>query len=188
MRPVRSAVTLAVALVLLLPLTAELFGHRIVGRTYPALVTALIQSPSASPADLPVPLWDTGLSVICLKVTNTSRVDSRLTALGLELSGRRSGFALVWPLDSGLTVHENVEQVPGFPGVALDVALVTGTSFTAGRSRLGLPPSTTPTLVCISGPFDRAVPIETLLNGVFVRFESADPLNPAMDIGVWERR
>jgi hypothetical protein len=125
---------------------------------------------------------------MCIRVTNTSRIDTRITAIGLEMAGSRSGFALVWPLDMGLTLHENIEQVPGFPAVSLDFALTTGNSFTGGRPRLGLPPSTTPTTVCVSGPFDPSLPIETLLNGVFVRFESGDPTNPATDIGVWERR
>jgi hypothetical protein len=176
---------LIIALVLVLGV--PVMGHRVFGRNYPGLTSALVQSPSASPVDLPQALWDTGLSVICLKVTNTSPVDTRITAIGLELPGRASGFALVSPVDAGLTLQENVEGVPGFPGVTLDVALLTGTNFTGGRPRLGLAPGATPT-VCISGPFDSSTPIETLLNGVFVRFESADPAVDAPDIGVWERR
>ena len=179
---------LAVVVGVLASATSVVLAHRVLGRNYPALVTALVQSPSASPVDLPMPLWDTGLSVICIKVTNTSTVDTRITAIGLELPGPRSGFALVSPLDRGLSIQENVEGIPGFPGVALDVAIATGGGFTSGRSRLGLPPSSTPTVICVSGPFDPKVPIETLLNGVFVRFDSGDPNSTASDIGVWERR
>jgi hypothetical protein len=180
----RSLLIVALVVVIGVPVLA----HRVFGRNYPALTSALVQSPSASPVDLPLPLWDTGLSVICFKVTNTSRVDTRITAVGLELPGRSSGFALVSPVDAGLTLQENVEGVPGFPGVTLDVAIVTGANFTGGRPRLGLPPGAAPMTVCVSGPFNRAAPIETLLNGVFVRFESADPATEATDIGVWERR
>jgi len=148
----------------------------------------LVQSPSASPVDLPVPLWDTGLSVVCIKVTNTSTVDTRITSVGLELAGQRSGFALLSPLDAGLSIQENVSGIPGFPGVALDVSVGTAGGFTSGRPRLGLPPSSTPTVICLGGPFDPKVPIETVLNGVFVRFDSGDPNSTASDIGVWERR
>jgi hypothetical protein len=115
-------------------------------------------------------------------------VDTRITAIGLELPGTLSGFALVSPLDRGLSVQENIQGVPGFPAVTLDVVISTGGGFTSGRPRLGLPPSATPTAICLSGPFDPKVPIETALNGVFVRFDSGDPNSTASDIGVWERR
>ena len=176
------------ALIALVAFPVRVLAHRVIGRAYPALVTALVQSPTASPLDLPVPIFDTGLSVACIKVTNTSRVETRITAVGLELPGTRSGFALISPLDAGLSIQENVGGIPGFPDVALDVAVVTGGGFTGGRPRLGLPPSATPTVICLSGPFDPKVPIETALNGVFVRFDSGDPLSTASDIGVWERR
>ena len=176
------------ALIALVAFPVRVLAHRVIGRTYPALVTALVQSPTASPLDLPIPIFDTGLSVACIKVTNTSRVDTRITAMGLELPGTLSGFALIAPLDAGLSIQENVAGLPGFPGVTLDVAIVTGGGFTGGRPRLGLPPSATPTVICLSGPFDPKVPIETALNGVFVSFASGDPLSSATDIGVWERR
>jgi hypothetical protein len=179
---VRTCLVLLALLAMIAP--AAVFAHRVVGRTYPALVTALVQSPTASPSDLPLPIFDTGLSVVCIKVTNTSRVDTRITAIGLELPGKLSGFSLIAPLDGGLSIQENVEGIPGFPGVALDVAVVTGGGFTGGRPRLGLPPSAAPTVICLSGPFDPKVPIETALNGVFVRFDSGDPLSTASDIGV----
>jgi hypothetical protein len=66
--------------------------------------------------------------------------------------------------------------------------VLTGTNFTGGRPRLGLAPGANPMTICVSGPFNRATPIETLLNGVFVRFESAEAASEATDIGVWERR
>lgn len=185
---VSSTARLAAVLVVFTLSASAVLAHRVLGRNYPTLVTALVQSPSASPVDLPIPLWDTGLSVVCIKVTNTSTINTRITAIGLELPGKPSGFALVSPLDGGLSIQENVEGVPGFAGVALDVVVSSAGGFTSGRPRLGLPPSTTPTVICLSGPFDPKVPIETALNGVFVRFDSGDPNSTASDIGVWERR
>ena len=184
----RRPITLAIVAAALATSTSVVLAHRVLGRTYPGFTTAFVQSPSASPVDLPVPLWDTGLSVACIRVTNTSTVDTRITAVGLELPGTLSGFALVTPLDRGLSIQENVGGIPGFTNVSLDVVVSTGGGFTSGRSRLGLVPGEQPTLICISGPFDPRVPIETVLNGVFVRFDSGDPNSTASDIGVWERR
>ena len=168
--------------------TVRLSAHRVIGRSYPASVTALVQSPTASPVDLPIPIFTTGLSVICFRVSNTSPVDVRITAIGLELPGTLSGFSLLSPLDRGLAVQENVQQLPGLPDVTLDVAVVTGTSFAGGRPRLGLLPSAAPLPICLSGPFNPTTPIETLLNGVVVRFEGGETYANAADIGVWERR
>ena len=159
--------------------TVTVSAHRVIGRRYPTLATALVQSPNASTTDLPIPLWDTGLSVICVKVTNTSPVTGRISAIGLELPGQLRGFGLVTPVGQGVSLLENISQVPDFPGVTLDlVAVVQG----------GIPPATTPTRFCFSGPFDPTVPIETVLNGVFVAFQGDASLGNATDIGVWERR
>ena len=153
---------------------ASLLAHRVIGQNYPTLATALVQSPTASPADLPVALFNTGLSVICFKVTNTSPVDSRITAIGLELPGTSSGYALLTPLDNDLRLYENVDHVAGFPSVTLDVVVTTGHNFSGGRPRFGIPPGVPPTMFCVSGPFDPTVPIETSLNGVFVRFDGGE--------------
>lgn len=159
--------------------TVSVSAHRVIGRRYPTLATALVQSPNATTSDLPIPLWDTGLSVVCVKVTNTSPVNGRITAIGLELPGQPRGFGLVTPVTAGVTLLENIAQVPDFPGVTLDlVALVPA----------GIAPSTTPTRFCFSGPFDSTVPIETVLNGVFVAFQGDASLGNATDVGVWERR
>jgi hypothetical protein len=189
LRPgLRSRRVVASLVVALVVSAAGVSAHRVIGRNYPAVATALVQSPTASPSELPVPIFTSGLSVICLRVTNTSSVDTRITAIGLELPGTLSGFALLSPLDYGLSVFENVEQVPGFPDVTLDFVLATGNGFTGGRPRLGLPPSTTPTQFCVSGPFSTTTAIETMLNGVFVRFEGAGSFQNVSDIAVWERR
>lgn len=166
--------------------TTQVFAHRVVGRRSPTTHTALVQSPTASPADLPVTLFNTGLSVICFRVTNTSTTNSRITAVGLELPGDLSGFSLVTPLAHGLSLFEDLENVPGFPGVTLDFAVVARQSFNGERS--GLPPNAAPVTICVGGPFNPTVPIETLLNGVFVAFEGPAGSGNAFDIGVWERR
>jgi hypothetical protein len=66
--------------------------------------------------------------------------------------------------------------------------LMPAAALTDGSSRHGLRPGAAPMTFCVSGPFDPAVPIETLLNGVFVRFEGGETLTSFSDLGVWERR
>ena len=184
---VSSRLPLWSAFLLVISSATGLSAHRVLGVNHPTLATALVQSPTASLADLPVPLFDTGLSVICFKVTNTSSVDTRITAVGLELPGDLSGFALVTPT-SDLNLFEQVRHVASFPSVTLDVVIATGHNFTGGRPRLGIPPGTGPVIFCVSGPFNPTTPIETLLNGVFVRFDGGPAFPQAHDIGVWERR
>lgn len=176
--------------VLVLVGTVTLSAHDVIGRRTRA--TAKVQSPNPGAiVDYPIPLvwkaWDTGLSVVCIRVTNNSPVDSRITAVGLELPGDLSGFSLLAPTDAGFSIEEEVEHVPGFPGVTLDFALVTGRNFTSGKPRLGLPPATTPTVFCVSGPFDRTLSIEQLLNGAFVRFQRVGD-DHSNDVGVWVNR
>ena len=171
--------TLIAVLTLTMLVGVTVSAHRVIGRRYPTLALALVQSPNASATDLPIALWDTGLSVVCMKVTNTSPVNGRIAAVGLELPGQLQGFGLVTPLDQGVSLLENISQVSDFPGVTLDVvAVIPG----------GIPPGTTPTRFCFSGPFDASLPIETMLNGVFVAFRGDASLGNATDIGVWERR
>ena len=187
-RCVSSFVRVSAAAGLLMVAATTLSAHRVIGVNYPTLATALVQSPRASTTDLPIPLFDTGLSVICMKVTNTSPVDTRITAVGLELPGALSGFALLTPHNGDLRLYENVGHVAGFPGVTLDFVAATGTNFTGGRPTPGIPPGTVPTTICVSGPFNPATPIETLLNGVFVRFDGGSAFHGAADIGVWTTR
>ena len=175
-----SRVLFALGVTLLVVGTAVVSAHRVIGRQYPTLATAFIQPPAGPNNDLPITLWNTGLSVVCLRVANTSAVDARITALGIDLPGNRfGGYALLSPVGRGVTMHENVGPVPGFPGVTLDFAVTAGSDF-------ALPQNPLPTLLCISGPFDPALPIETMLNGIFVQFQASD--GSATDIGVWERR
>ncbi len=187
LRTLRGPARVLVAVTLILAAaTTQLFAHRVLGRRNPTGHTALVQSPTASPADLPVSLFNTGLSVICFRVTNTSSADSRITAIGLDLPGELSGFSLLTPVGGALSLFEDIDQVPGFPGVSLDFAVVARQSFNGHR--LGLAPSAAPITICVGGPFNPTVPIETMLNGVFVAFEGAQDATNPFDIGVWERR
>src|SRR6187399_3313343 len=122
----RSRVVFAISTALLVVCTAGVSAHRVIGRQYPTVATAFIQPPAGPNNDFPIPLWNTGLSVVCVRVANTSPVDARITALGFDLPGvRGGGFALVSPLRGGFTLHEKVGPVPGFAGVELDFALTT---------------------------------------------------------------
>lgn len=163
----------------------EVSAHRVIGVKHPTLNVAAIRSPAANRADMPVPIFATGLSVVCFTVTNSSD-HSHITGVGLELPGDLSGFALVSPLDRGLSIEEGVE-VPGFPDATLDVAVITGTHFAGGRTKQGIQKEEGTIPVCVSGPFP-FVPIEDLLNGVFVGFRGDDPTTSGFDIAVWERR
>ena len=175
--------------------SANLFAHSVVGIAdrdgHKALV---VQSPTAA-TDLPVPLFNTGLSVACFRVTNQSPTDANITAFGLEipdLPENVDGFALVWPVDRGWTIQEDV-AVPGMREISLDFAVMTGNNFTGGNQRLGIPPGEPgPTQVCVSGPFNAGSPtprtIETLLNGVFVAFKGGDGASNRLDFGVWVNR
>ena len=129
------------------------------------------------------------------QVKNRSPFDARITAVGLDLPGDLTGFALVSPVGAGFDLENEVGQIPGFPLVTLDFALLTGTTFASGNPGDGLAPSTTPTQVCVSGPFPRDpadpslfMPIETLLDYSFVRFKNVGPSGEHSDVGVWEFR
>jgi hypothetical protein len=172
----------------------SVLAHSVVGIQYRDVHKALVQSPTIA-TDLPVPIFNTGLSVACFRVTNQSTVDSNITALGLEIPDvpdEINGFALVSPVDRGWTLQEDV-QVPGVPGVTLDFAVMTGGNFTGGHHRLGIPTGEPgPTRICVSGPFN--VPpqapktIETLLNGVFLAFKGGQGASNVLDVGVWVTR
>ena len=124
--------------------TTQLFAHNVVGLI--AQHRARVSSPNPAPTvDVPVPFFDTGLSVACFLITNQSTTDANITAFGLALLDPppedAGGFALVSPLDRGWTIQEDV-SVPGFPGVSLDFAVTTGGNFTGGHRRLGIRPPT----------------------------------------------
>jgi hypothetical protein len=172
--------------------SAAVRAHNIKGVNHPTLATARLSSPSSA-TDRPTPVSGTSLSVACFNVQNTSPHDARITALGFDLPGELTGFALVSPTDSAFTLENEVGDIPYFPGVPLDFALLTHKRFASGNPHLGLAPSPSPLQICVSGPFPREAggeltPIETLLNYVYVRFKHVGPEGELDDVGIWERR
>ena len=168
-------------------------AHTIRGVSNPTLAVARLSSPTSS-LDRPQPLGG-DLALACFNVQNRSPFDARITAVGLDLPGDLAGFALVSPVGAGFELENEVGQIPRFPMVSLDFALLTGRTFASGNPRDGLPPSTTPTQVCVSGPFPRDpadpslfLPIESLLDHSFVRFKNVGPNGEFSDVGVWEFR
>jgi hypothetical protein len=168
-------------------------GHTIRGVSNPTLAVARLSSPTSS-VDRPQPLGG-DLALACFNVQNRSPFDARITAVGLDLPGELTGFALVSPVGAGFDLENEVGQIPGFPLMSLDFALLTGRTFASGNPWAGLPPSTTPTQVCVSGPFPRDpadaslfLPIEKLLDNSFVRFKNVGPNGDVSDVGVWELR
>jgi hypothetical protein len=164
------------------------YTHNFVGLNDSTLVRARVQSPNASTADFPMAIEGTSLSIVCLKVRNTSPFDSRITAIGFDLPDSLTGFSLVSPTDSGFQLIEQVSNVPELPDVTLDFALVTGGTFGGGRPHAGLAPSTTLTTFCVSGPFPRQTPIERLLDLVVLRVQQVGPNGEQGDVAVWENR
>ena len=168
-------------------------AHTIRGVSNPTLAVARLSSPTSS-VDRPQPLGG-NLALACFNVQNRSPFDARITAVGLDLPGDLTGFALVSPVGAGFDLENEVGQIPGFPLLTLDFALLTGRTFASGNPWDGLPRSTTPTQVCISGPFPRDpadpslfMPVEGLLDYSFVRFKNVGPNGESSDVGVWEFR
>ena len=173
--------------------SAVSLAHTIRGVNNPTLAVARLSSTTSS-VDRPQPLGG-NLALACFNVQNRSPFDARITAVGLDLPGDLAGFALVSPVGAGFDLENEVGQIPGFPLISLDFALLTGRTFASGNPRDGLPPSTTQTQVCVSGPFPRDpadpalfLPIEKLLDHSFVRFKNVGPTGEASDVGVWELR
>lgn len=194
---------------------ATLSAHVVKGRLAPGAATAFVSSPSAGNDPLIPIRWgtaasgDTGLSVACFFVANTSseRLDRpgwpRVTGVGFELPDERSGFALVQPLDDDWKLVEQVGATLDGTPVTLDFAIIARTNPT-GRTPghphdpRGIPPGQptgvrgTGTRFCVSGPFPQGPPggpatlVEQVLNGVVVRFDGVDGVHRGHDLGVWD--
>ena len=160
-------------------------GHNVKGLVYPTLATARITSPTTA-NDVPIPIYNTGVSVACFKVRNTSPYDSVITAVGLDLPGDYGDFNLVVPASSMFYVDSSVSMTPFFDDRVLDFAFLTGPRFNSDGGRLGLHPSTQFTDMCVSGQFPTGMTIETMLNFIFVRFTNVGPYGRFRDIGIWE--
>lgn len=181
--------TIATLVSLLLMLGASVFhvyGHNVKGIENPTLATARITSPAATVTDFPIPIYNTGVSVACFKVRNTSPHDAVITAVGLDLPGDYDDFNLVLPTSSIFHVDSSVVLKPFFDDRVLDFAFLTGPRFNSDGGRLGLHPSANFTDMCASGRFPAGMSIETMLNYVFVRFTNVGPDGNLRDIGIWE--
>jgi hypothetical protein len=209
---------LALPVAILAASAAGISAHIVRGVLNPTLATAFVSSPSGA-QDVPIKIsWvnrDTGLRAVCFSAANTSvpRADDadwpRLTAVGFELPGSPSGFALLQPLDGDWELVEGTSaDIPGRETVTLDFALKARVN-PAGESRrgphelLGIGPGQAAvrgsgTRFCVSGPFPDSLPnpadpnapiattIEQILNGVVVGFHRVQPHGPSTDVGLWE--
>ena len=156
-----------------------------------------------NPSTTPPTIYDTGLRVACFFVANPSPPDParpdwpRITAVGFELPGTLSGFALVDPVGGDWQLVENVSTVLSGHDVTLDFAIVadvnpTGRTPGNPQNPLGIPPGQPDTTrragtrFCVSGPFPpQLTTIEDLLNGVVVGFHGVDGNHQGADAGVW---
>jgi hypothetical protein len=139
--------------------------------------------------------------VACFFVANTSpeRLDRggwpRIVAVGVELPGERSGFALVDPIDDHWELVENAQvRLVNREQVTLDFAIVARTHGDAPR---GIEPGQpgvrgSGAQFCVSGPFPetiapgQAATIEQLINGVVVDFAGVPGTRGQSDFGVWD--
>ena len=181
----RLPVKVLAALFLMGTCSFQVLGHNVKGIDYPTLATARVTSPTTS-QDLPVPIYNTGVSVACFKIRNTSPYEAVITAVGLELPGDNGDFNLVLPASSIFHVDSSVSMKPYFDGRVLDFAFLTGPRFNSDGGTLGLPPSVQFTDMCVSGQFPAGMTIETMLNYIFVRFTNVGPEGDLRDIGIWE--
>ena len=158
---------------------------------------------------------DTGLRVVCFNAANTSlpRADDadwpRVTAVGFELPGRPSGFALVEPLDEKWELVEGIRvAISGRGTVAVDFAIVArpdlaGWVRKGPRDPRGIPPGQpasrgSGTRFCVSGPFPDTLPnlsdpsqtvpttIEGIVNGVVLNFQGVEPHGHSRELGLWD--
>ncbi len=176
------------ALVLGFAMSHSVSAHNYFGLEHPALVRARVQSPNASTADFPLPIPGTDLSVVCFRIRNSGEFDSRITAMGVDVPGDRTGYTLISPTNTTFHLVEQVAGVPALRGVVLDFALLTGRTFGGGHPDAGLPPSSELVTVCISGPFPRDVPIERLLDQGVLRLQRVGVDGELSDVAVWENR
>ena len=182
-------------------------AHTVRGIADPS-VTAFVGSPTAG-TDQPLPVawgtgpsrFDTGMAVACFHVANTSVRPGaewpRVTAIGFELPGERSGFTLLSPLGEGWEVVENIDVATPRGALTVDFALVAPVN-PVGRSTignphrlLGLPPNQPSgrgngTPFCVAGPFPPGLSIEQIIDGVVVRFHGVQPNGPSLEVGLWD--
>jgi hypothetical protein len=158
---------------------------------------------------------DTGVRIVCFNVANTSPVraddaDSpRVVGAGFELPGSPRGFSLLEPLGGGWQIVEGAQAtLPGGQSLTLDFAVVSHASGADWEHKSAIPHAGIPpgqpqtrgsgTRFCISGPFPDTLPnpgvpgdtvatnIESILNGVVVRFSRVRTDGQTADLGLWD--
>ena len=158
---------------------------------------------------------DTKVRIVCFNVANTSplRADDsdspRVTAAGFELPGSPRGFTLLEPLGGDWQIVEGAQAtLPGGQSLTLDFAVVTHASSADWQHKSAVPHDGIPpgqaqargsgTRFCISGPFPDTLPnpsvpgetvattVETILNGVVVRFSRVRAHGQSGDLGLWD--
>ena len=181
-----STAYITIGLLVLVVSCSTASGHNVKGVDYPTLATARITSPTSA-VDMPVPIYNTGVSVACFRVRNTAPYAAVISAVGLELPGDNGDFSLVLPTDSTFHLGSSVTLSPYYPERTLDFAFLTGPRFNSNGGKAGLEPSSEFTTMCASGHFPAGMTIETMLNYVFVRFSRVGPDGDLNDIGIWEQ-
>ncbi|HVF31152.1 MAG TPA: hypothetical protein VNA22_09280 [Pyrinomonadaceae bacterium] len=182
----RTIATLVSLVLLLGGPVSQVYGHTVRGIENPTLATARITSPNATVTDLPIPIYNTGVSVACFRVRNTSPYDAVITAVGFDLPGDNGDFSLVLPTSSIFHLDNSVVLEPFFDDRVMDFAFLTGPRFNSDGGKHGLRPSASFTDMCASGRYPAGMSIESMLNHVFVRFSKVGPDGNLRDIGIWE--
>lgn len=181
--------------------TASVTAHSITALTYPDQARVRISrlrdadgTPAPSLVQLPNGLAQFTFTVGPIPGFETffSPFDARITALGFAFDGDVSDFTLA---SASSTLANNAANfrlvndaggVPGFGGLNLDFALLTGASFAVGNPDLGLTPQEIATFSVI-GPFPPGLTGFTanqILDRIFVRFERVGPNGLLTDVGV----
>ncbi len=118
-----------------------------------------------------------------------SPFDARITGIGFAFAGDVGNFTLTSATGRGSNfslVNDVGVGLPGFEGVNLDFALLTGTNFATGNQERGLAPRDI-AIFTVVGPFPLGLTGETanqIVDRVIVRFERVGPNGTLSAVGV----
>ena len=186
----RAFLTFAASAIALSFAVVDTSAHNVKGLEYQSLSLAHVKSPTLA-TDQPIPIFGTGVSVVCFDVQNRSPYNALITAVGLELPGEFGEYNLVYSESPAFHLESDVSLVPYYPERTLDFAFLTGPRFNSDGGKKGLPPVVQPsneyTTFCAAGQLPAGMSIENLLNFVWVRFRRVGPEGNLSDIGIWER-